>query len=686
MIYGVDERLTVAQAVAYSKKVTLDERQKVEIDRERAGDKAVKSAVEHLTERNTIVTQAQIVEATLTDYRYAKLLRLQDIERAIQRAESAKWLISGEYRGKKSYTTTELKELELENIQMVTVGQGEVSSIAARKEVDAIIAKSRFGEQQAQIVRDVLTSTDRVRAVHGSAGTGKTYTLQFIKEQAEAYGYTVRAFALTHTACDVLRRDGLTNAQTVALLLANAEKEDQTARTGNELWFVDEASLVGTRHMNGLLRLAKQRQARVILIGDVWQHQIVSAGRQFEQLQEKGLQATVLDNIQRQKEVKKEICEAVRDFSKGKVADGWQKLNQIGAVIEVRDQNLTERDGNQARYRKIAELYSEHSTDRSTIAVAPTNDERQKINAAIREQLHQQGRLGADQTHEIYVNCNLTKEQRKDVKNYIVGNKVAFLKGSEKLGVKADVFYAIVDRNLREGTVTIEDEKGKQITYDPARLYGIHDVYRRNQREFAVGDKIMFRTTDRAKKRFKNGDIGIIKVLGEEGRAKVEVDDSKGKRQIEVDFITDRQLDHAYCVTSYRSQGMTADKRVIVLVDTRHRQEVLNSTFVQVAGSRLKEEVLFVTNNAGQVTRHFQQESATLDLQDSKAVTSSKGNAAEVHLRQDSASDKRGLSLEDEKFILEMARLGSTYQQRGRTPQKQQHSTNSQHQGPGIER
>ena len=70
---------------------------------------------------------------------------------------------------------------------------------------------------------------------------------------------------------------------------------------GKHLYLVDESSLASTNQVREFLsRLGADD--RVLLIGDIRQHQGVEAGRPFEQLQEAGMRTARLDEIVRQQD------------------------------------------------------------------------------------------------------------------------------------------------------------------------------------------------------------------------------------------------------------------------------------------------------------------------------------------------------------------------------------------------
>ncbi len=143
----------------------------------------------------------------------------------------------------------------------------------------------------------MLTSTDRVHGFQGLAGTGKTTTLEAIREGAEQGGYKVEGFAPTSKAAGQLREAGI-EAKTLQSFLARQKDSDPASR---HLYMLDESSLASTMQMRAFLDKIRPED-RVLVIGDTRQHQGVDAGRPFQQMQEAGMQTSKLDAIMRQKD------------------------------------------------------------------------------------------------------------------------------------------------------------------------------------------------------------------------------------------------------------------------------------------------------------------------------------------------------------------------------------------------
>ena len=74
---------------------------------------------------------------------------------------------------------------------------------------------------------------------------------------------------------------------------------------------------------------------RVLLVGDVRQHQAVEAGRPYQQLQEAGIDTARLDDIVRQQDPA--LKAVVEQLSRGEVSDAVQNLDAQGRVHEITD-------------------------------------------------------------------------------------------------------------------------------------------------------------------------------------------------------------------------------------------------------------------------------------------------------------------------------------------------------------
>lgn len=202
----------------------------------------------------------------------------------------------------RSFTTPETIAQERANVAHMLRGRDTLEPIATIEKAREQSASRVFlNEAQRTVIQDVLTSRDRVQSLQGFAGTGKTTTLEAIREGAEKSGYAVEGFAPTARAAAQLRDAGVT-ATTLQGFLARG-KQGNTAGdpASRHLYLLDESSLASTRQVKAFLDKIEP-QDRVLLIGDTRQHQGVEAGKPFQQLQDGGLRTAQLDQIIRQKD------------------------------------------------------------------------------------------------------------------------------------------------------------------------------------------------------------------------------------------------------------------------------------------------------------------------------------------------------------------------------------------------
>jgi ATP-dependent exoDNAse (exonuclease V) alpha subunit len=502
---------------------------------------------------------------------------------------------SGEFRtvaGEKhdtgrQFTTAETIRAEKEIVQKVLNGQGRSPQIMQIQEALPLSeSHSHLNRAQRQAVEQVLTSHDQVQGLHGSAGVGKSTTLSVMREGAEQKGYSVEGFAPTSRAAQQLREVGVA-ADTLQGFLARSRNSDPAEK---HLYMVDESSLASTKQMREFLEKIGP-QDKVLLIGDTRQHQGVDAGKPFEQLQQAGMQTAQLDQIVRQRDP--ELLKAVEHLSKNETAIGVQMLQQQGRITEIVDANK--------RIEAIAKSYA--ARPENTIIVSPDNASRRQINQAVRRELQALGTLEKD-NHSMRVltpRSDMTGADRAWAARYQTGDVLHYIRGSKELGIERGSYAQVMATNPNENLLTVRKQDGEQITYDPARLRGI-SAYREIEREFAIGDRLQW-TAPSKDMGVANRDLGTVQQIDQNGRLTVRMDGDK-ERLVTFDPNQMRHFDHGYAVTSYSSQGLTAD-RVLVNVDTHTHRDLISSRFAYVSVSRASNDAHVFTNNAASLSENL---------------------------------------------------------------------------------
>jgi len=478
----------------------------------------------------------------------------------------------------RQFTTAKIIEAEHEIVRRMRDGQNQVEPILSRPQAIAVADQHRhLNQAQRTVVEDVLSSPDRIQGIQGFAGSGKTTTLTAIRSAAESRGYQVEGFAPTSRAARQLHEAGI-EARTLQGFLARTVDPDLGER--KHFYLVDESSLASTNQMREFLARIGPYD-RVLMIGDIRQHQGVEAGRPFEQLQEAGMRTARLDEIVRQQDPA--LKSAVELLATGQVSAALDVLQQQGRVKEI--------PNGEERIRAIAKRYVE-SPDNALI-ISPDNASRRELNLAVRQELKATGDV-APQDHNFRVlvqRQDMTGAERSWASHYEINDVVRYTRGSRAIGIEGAAYASVVAINPSSNQLTVEKANGELATYDPRRLTGV-SVYQEIDREFSVGDRIQFTAPDRALG-VANRDMAAIEAIHPDGRLSVRLDNN---RQIEFNPNEHRHLDHGYAVTSHSSQGLTAE-RVLVHADTRVHPDLLNSRFAYVSISRASHEATLFTDD-----------------------------------------------------------------------------------------
>jgi ATP-dependent exoDNAse (exonuclease V) alpha subunit len=424
----------------------------------------------------------------------------------------------------------------------------------------------------------VLTSRDRMMALEGVAGGGKTTSLAAVREAAVSAGYEVEGLAPTSRAAQKLAEAGMAT-ETLQRHLTRGDGADDGQK---RLYIVDESSMASTRQVHTFVERLKEND-RVLFVGDVRQHEAVEAGRPYAQLQEAGLRTARLDEIIRQKDPA--LKEAVEQLARGDVREAISNLNGQGRVHEIGD-----------RAERIAEIAREYVRQpENTLVVSPDNESRREINSQIHRAMQGAGQV-ADVEHTVRVlhtRQDLTGADRQYARSYAPDDVIRYSKGSKRLGIQAGEYARVTATDRETNAVTVKRYDGKELSYDPRRLQGV-TVYRDAERRFAQGDRVQLTAPYNAEK-LANRELGTVEEIDKNGNLKLKMDSG---REVEFNAKQHPHLDYGYAVTSHSSQGQTADRVLIHVDSTQAHGALLNSRMAYVSVSRAQFDVKMYTNDA----------------------------------------------------------------------------------------
>ena len=422
---------------------------------------AVTFARDRSLEREAVIEERVILRDALQ--RSLGEARIDEIKTEVERRIQAEEFIAAHQTpgtAGRSFTTPAMMELERQTIEMMRAGQEQHRALVTEETRRAIAEDYRhLNESQRAAVEQILASRDQVGALEGMAGTGKTTTLAAIRDAAEREGYQVEGFAPTSRAAQKLREAGI-EATTLQHHLVRSEEQPRSE--SKRLCVLDESSLASTKQMHTFLeRLGPQD--RVLLVGDVRQHEAVDAGRPYQQLQEAGVATARLDEIVRQKDPA--LKAVVEQLSRGDVQSAVEQLDRQGRVHEI-----------QNREERLSAIAQEYIRDpHGTLVVSPDNQSRQDVNDVIRRAMQRERHVDPAE-HRVRVlvpRQDITGADRQWAERYDAGEVLRYSKGSNAMGLNAGDYARVEQVDARNNRITVSKDDGRRVTYDPRRLQGV---------------------------------------------------------------------------------------------------------------------------------------------------------------------------------------------------------------------
>lgn len=487
----------------------------------------VTHALDHLFERASVATGHTVLAEALNGA--LGRANLPTIRTALEKQAVR---LSDESVDRAQFTTRENLEREQWSVRFVNDTRATLKPL--REEVKTTAEFECLSEEQREAVRFLCATKDRVVSVRGVAGAGKTTMLQEVERQIGPITSTLY-LAPTRGAVETLQKEGFTAATTISDYLIRSENGKEPAAWRGAFIVIDEAGLQSTRQGSDVLRLAQLHNNRIAFVGDAKQHNSVEAG-DFSRMLEacSKMDRRELVSIRRQQHEDYRV--AVSAMQRGEHAAGIEQLDRLGWVKEAGPDYLA----------KAADAYLERQKNgEKTLLVAPTWEENRVLTDRVRTALQARGHLSNSRKLEIEESLNWTKAERSRASRYEVGQVIRF----NQEGAGGPRGAASTVAAVREGRVILKN--GSDLDLSQAAAF---EVFVRNTREFAEGDRILLRANDK-QKNLTNGAILTIDKIDSSGAIR-----TKEGQMLPPGF---RRFVHGYAVTSHRSQGTTCDHVIV---------------------------------------------------------------------------------------------------------------------------
>lgn len=346
-----------------------------------------------------------------------KILERGDIEKAFEYILHTETDLIELSERPRIYSTVSMLETEKEFIKLAKE-ETKIHHLDEKLVMDCIAEKVGITDEQKQAVIDSTLTDFRVSPIEGAAGAGKSFTMDAVKNAYMRSGYKVMGAALSWNASAVLSSsagiDDCVAIEGLVRRMENNDKESVNFFRQKTLLIVDEAGLVGTKHMAALLKYTKESEhpVKVILTGDSQQLNPVAAGNSLETIVYYHT-TTRIDTIRRQKQ--ETHREAVKNFAKrqsGLALNTYLQQEAITWGVDKKDV-----------FYKIVRDYISYKIshpNKTALVLALTNNDVTVLNKMIRIVYKKMGLVYGTETADIEV----TDGRAKWVTNFAIGDEV----------------------------------------------------------------------------------------------------------------------------------------------------------------------------------------------------------------------------------------------------------------------
>lgn len=525
---------------------------------------AIEQAINHLAEREAVFTRDALVRSAL-QFGTGKTIHANVVGEVQQRISDGSLIAAGDL-----LTTPQLRREESSLLIAEAKERHTLPSLLGGVALQS--STNCISEEQATAVHHVLGSRSRAVGIVGKAGTGKTTTLSVAVESLKTAGINVLGVAPSANAAKLLAEAGMKTA-TVTAFLHN--KQGATLNRSGVL-IVDEAGMLSTKQMAGLIASAQEHNFRLVLVGDPGQLSAVEAGKPFAQLISAGLPIAALREVRRQRNA--DLKRAVEHASEGRIHD---------ALVTIKSQ-IHEIPSRADRLEAVATAYADltPSERAKTIVVSGTRATREQLNLMIRAKL---GLTDKGSTVRSLDRKDLTKQLAASITAYEAGDIVIADRDYPSLRLRRGDHAEVVQVTNR--SVILSTAEGNQVGWNPALTTGL-TAYRLVNRSLVPGDLVRV-TVNMHSIGMVNGDQAQVQHVDTESSClTLALADGTTKK---LSLSSPLPLDHAYCRTVYASQGATCE-RVIIEADTSSLTS--NQGTFYVALSRARSEVAIFTDDA----------------------------------------------------------------------------------------
>ena len=361
--------------------------------------------------------------------------------------------------GKQTYTSQENYRKDIQLIELSNDLAGRRNIAVKTRNIDTISDKFTLFDEQKNALKHISHRGD-LSCVVGYAGAGKSHTLKAVNDLYSEQGYKVYGTSISGKVAQSLESDTNIKSRTIASLLESYNNQSNNLPEKGSVLVIDEAGMVGLDDMVDLMKMSKERDLKLVLVGDPNQLEAIGKGSPFKYILD-DVGFVPMKGVVRQKDELDR--KATVNLAEGKVGLAINHYNAKNNIHIKKDYEILD-----AVVGKYSEYVNQDKIN-DTLVLSYARKDVAQLNDSIRNMLVENKKLSLGNS----ININIPKgmdSQEAQSKRFAVGEKIVFLRNGkvddEQL-VKNGLFGNItsIDNNIMT-IKTHEKENSRDIKVD----------------------------------------------------------------------------------------------------------------------------------------------------------------------------------------------------------------------------
>jgi len=435
----------------------------------------VRAVCEGLPDGGDLATVLALTEEFLNESTVVPLGRAQDRD-LVRRADG--WVIPFD---EARYSTEDMLAVESGLLERAIAYADTTTGRVPHRAVEvAIERRPTLSDEQRALVRELCLAGHGVEVVVGKAGSGKTFALGAAREAWENSGYEVIGTALSARAAAELEAGSGIPSTTLARL-AHWRLEDH-GLPNRCVVVVDEAGMVGTRQLGGLLSAIERARGKLVLVGDHRQLPEIEAGGAFAGLARRLGAITLTENRRQIDQWERKALDHLREGGLWLGVDAYRRRGRMTLDNTPRE----------SKQRLIDDWWTARAAGEHVAMVALRHDDVRDLNRRARARLREAGELSGPRLRvgafEVTVGDEIIARRNDYPLGVLNGDRccvVSIDQGQRSLTFAVERTQSQVTlptSYLEQGHVdhayAITIHKAQGATYDRCLLYGDEAIYR----------------------------------------------------------------------------------------------------------------------------------------------------------------------------------------------------------------